>query len=338
MDENSRLLYGAAFVDLADTKQVELLSLMEQGRAPKEAWKQSSSTKFFGLLVDHTMKGFYGDPRHGGNRDGVSWKMLGVPDPPIRGRLHYDGRRDRPPTARSVMALNHVNAVVIGAGAGGGIVAKELSTAGLSVVLLERGKWYTACDCRKDDLRNQRTTVLGNAFGPNDERNPRVLVDRRPGASWSTRATAPTANNAACVGGGTLSYGAMAWRYMPQDFRMRSTYGAVEGSTLEDWPITYDDLEPLLRKGRVGDRRLGRRLERTLSRRRAASRCPCRRCRRTASTRSSKPAAQRWACTRSTSRCCATAFPTTAARPACAAAGAWASPARWTRRTARRTP
>jgi len=59
------------------------------------------------------------------------------------------------------MALRRVNTVVVGAGAGGGIVAKELAEAGLSVVLLERGKWYSAFDCRKDDLRNQRTSVLG---------------------------------------------------------------------------------------------------------------------------------------------------------------------------------
>ena len=39
------------------------------------------------------------------------------------------------------MALPHVNAVIVGAGAGGGIVAKELAEAGLSVVLLERGQW-----------------------------------------------------------------------------------------------------------------------------------------------------------------------------------------------------
>ena len=36
-------------------------------------------------------------------------------------------------------------------------------------------------------------------------------------------------NNAACVGGGTASYGAMAWRYMEKDFRMRSTYGNGRG-------------------------------------------------------------------------------------------------------------
>ena len=55
-------------------------------------------------------------------------------------------------------------------------------------------------------------------------------------------------NNAACVGGGTLSYGAQAWRYLPQDFRMRSTYGVPPGSSLEDWPISYDDLEPFYEK------------------------------------------------------------------------------------------
>jgi choline dehydrogenase-like flavoprotein len=140
--------------------------------------------------------------------------------------------------------MKRVNAVIVGAGAGGGIVAKQLATAGLSVVLLERGPWYTAADCRKDDLRNQRTTVLGNAFGPEDEGNPRVLYD----AGGQMRTVLPSEgsyqNNAACVGGGTLSYGAMAWRYLPQDFRMRSTYGAPAGSSLEDWPISYDELEP----------------------------------------------------------------------------------------------
>ena len=144
--------------------------------------------------------------------------------------------------------MKRVNAVVVGAGAAGGIVAKELAETGLSVVLLERGKWYSAFDCRKDDLRNQRTSVLGNAFGPDDERNPRVAVDLN-GRAHVVRASGPGySNNAACVGGGTQSYGAMAWRYMERDFRMRATYGHVAGSTLEDWPISYGDLEPYYEK------------------------------------------------------------------------------------------
>ena len=144
--------------------------------------------------------------------------------------------------------MKRLNAIVVGAGAAGGIVAKELSTAGLSVVLLERGKWYTPNDCRKDDLRNQRTTVLGNAFGPEDQGNPRVVVDSSGVPRVVLASEGAYSNNAACVGGGTLSYGAQAWRYLPQDFRMRSTYGAPAGSSLEDWPISYDDLEPYYEK------------------------------------------------------------------------------------------
>src|ERR1017187_10850120 len=146
------------------------------------------------------------------------------------------------------MTLKHVNAVIVGAGAGGGMVAKELATAGLSVVLLERGKWYSAADCRKDDLYNQRTSVLGARFGPDDERNPRVLADDQGRESIVPPSDGGYSNNAACVGGGTFSYGAQAWRFMEQDFRMRSTYGAVAGSTLEDWPISYADLEPYYEK------------------------------------------------------------------------------------------
>jgi len=140
--------------------------------------------------------------------------------------------------------MKRVNAIVVGAGAAGGIVAKQLATAGLSVVLMERGKWFSSADCRKDDLRNQRTTVLGNAFGPEQQGNPRVWVDPRGESHIALPNEGSYQNNAACVGGGTLSYGAQAWRYMPQDFRMRSTYGAPPGSSLEDWPISYDELEP----------------------------------------------------------------------------------------------
>ena len=145
------------------------------------------------------------------------------------------------------MALKHVNAVVVGAGAGGGVVAKELSEAGLSVVILERGGWVSFEEHGQDELLNQRTTALGNAYGP-DDRSPRV-VETGPG-TWEIVMPheGGYSNNAACVGSGTVSYGAMAWRYMEKDFRMRSTYGAPEGSTLEDWPIIYDDLEPFYEK------------------------------------------------------------------------------------------
>jgi len=146
------------------------------------------------------------------------------------------------------VAMAPVDAVVIGAGAGGGVIAKELASAGLRVVLLERGRWVTAWGDRKDDLRNQRTSALGAPFGPDDERNPRVILDRSGRELVVLPSDGAYSNNAACVGSGTVSYGAMAWRYMAQDFRMKSVYGCPPGSTLDDWPIAYDDLEPFYEK------------------------------------------------------------------------------------------
>ena len=146
------------------------------------------------------------------------------------------------------MSLTHVNAVIVGAGAGGGVAAKELAESGLSVVLLERGRWYTAADCRKDDLRNQRTSVLGNNSGPDDDRNPRVVVDMGGRERIALASEGAYSNNAACVGGGTFTYGAQAWRYQEKDFRMATTYGVPPGSTLADWPLSYHDLEPYYEK------------------------------------------------------------------------------------------
>jgi gluconate 2-dehydrogenase gamma chain len=90
VDQTSQALHGRKFADLPSEKQLAVLTALEKGQAPGEIWKQRSANAFFDLLVNHTMQGFYGDPRHGGNRDGVSWKMLDLPYPPIRGRQQYD--------------------------------------------------------------------------------------------------------------------------------------------------------------------------------------------------------------------------------------------------------
>ncbi|MDR2809730.1 MAG: GMC family oxidoreductase [Tannerellaceae bacterium] len=137
-----------------------------------------------------------------------------------------------------------VQAVVVGAGAGGGVVAKTLATAGMSVVLFERGDWPVYDAHINDELISQRTQELDSAFGPDWKKHPRVYV-RADGTRELLHAGSGAYNHvAACVGSGTVSYGAMAWRFMREDFRLKTIYGPVEGSTLEDWPITYDDLEP----------------------------------------------------------------------------------------------
>ena len=146
------------------------------------------------------------------------------------------------------MANKKVNAIVVGSGAGGGVVAKELSTAGLSVVLFERGGWITYDDHPDDELISQPIAPLGTSCGPDDRRYRRVMVYPDGRSRVVLPSEADYNNIAACVGSGTVSYAALAWRYMQEDFKMRSTYGFVPGSTLEDWPITYDDLEPYYEK------------------------------------------------------------------------------------------
>jgi gluconate 2-dehydrogenase gamma chain len=64
---------GREFLDLSVKEQTAFLMDIESGRVP-------GLDAFFRMVVDHTMQGFYGSPAHGGNRDEVSWKMLGVED------------------------------------------------------------------------------------------------------------------------------------------------------------------------------------------------------------------------------------------------------------------
>ena len=69
-----------------------------------------------------------------------------------------------------------------------------------------------------------------------------LLVEDRPVTlpTWDPR----WGSNAYTYSGGTRVYGAQAWRFLPADFRMASTYGVPDGSALADWPIGYPDLEP----------------------------------------------------------------------------------------------
>jgi gluconate 2-dehydrogenase gamma chain len=90
VEQASLKLFGYRFTELSAERQDEVLRKLAQGGAAGEAWKGLASRDFFSLILNHTMQGFYGDPRHGGNRGRVSWKMLGLPYPPIRGRPHYD--------------------------------------------------------------------------------------------------------------------------------------------------------------------------------------------------------------------------------------------------------
>jgi gluconate 2-dehydrogenase gamma chain len=65
------------FAALPGDRQLQALRDLERDRARRP---------LFDLVVTHAMQGFYGNPRHGGNRDFASWRMLGIPPIPVRGR------------------------------------------------------------------------------------------------------------------------------------------------------------------------------------------------------------------------------------------------------------
>lgn len=95
MDRWARARAGRKFAELPLDAREELLALMERGEAGREEFPDGGKAAFE-LVLAHAMQGFYGNPRHGGNRAYASWKMIGVPPMPVRGREHYEAARTFP--------------------------------------------------------------------------------------------------------------------------------------------------------------------------------------------------------------------------------------------------
>ncbi len=101
LDRVSREKHGQPFAALDSERQVELLQAVEKGQAPASAWKPADQQQFFGLVLAHTMQSYYGDPRHGGNREEIGYRMIGVTVTPVRGRSKHDLQAPSVPGKRS---------------------------------------------------------------------------------------------------------------------------------------------------------------------------------------------------------------------------------------------
>ena len=189
---------------------------------------------WFATMVNYA---FYADP--------AAWAMLGwQPEPAGGWPAVVVPELDRSAVIRPDQLADHYDAVVVGSGAGAGVAACALTEAGRRVLLVERGVFPDRAYLAQDHLRNARTdTGLDHRTLPRSADDPRtLLVDGQPLKlpAWDPR----WGSNAYTYGGGTRIYGAQAWRFVPEDFRMASTYGVPDGSALADWPIGDDDLEP----------------------------------------------------------------------------------------------
>ncbi|WP_315707046.1 MULTISPECIES: GMC family oxidoreductase [unclassified Bradyrhizobium] len=147
--------------------------------------------------------------------------------------------------------LPHKDVVIVGLGWTGSILALELARSGLNVVAIERGPWRdTATDFNigtaPDELRyavrhdiflrpRQETLTMRN------NSSQTALPIRRWGSFLPGNG----------VGGAGSHWNGHTWRFLPDDFRIRShmieRYGEKimpEGHQIQDWPMSYDELEP----------------------------------------------------------------------------------------------
>jgi choline dehydrogenase-like flavoprotein len=134
-----------------------------------------------------------------------------------------------------------VDFVIVGSGAAGGVMARELSRAGFSVVVLEQGPWLTAADFKHDDIWLQQQHGLTN-----DTKIQPVTF--RQDESETAKKDGGVIQYGRVVGGGSVHFTANYWRFPEIEFRQASELGVPDGSSIADWPISYADLEPYYTK------------------------------------------------------------------------------------------
>jgi choline dehydrogenase-like flavoprotein len=133
-----------------------------------------------------------------------------------------------------------VDFAIVGSGAAGGIIAKELSTAGFTVVVLEQGPRLTETQFDHDEFG----TFMQNKHANDPATQPQTF--RPTLADKAEKQLALIYGR--LVGGSNAHFTANVWRLRPTDFNEASALGPIPGTGFTDWPVTYDDLEPYYTK------------------------------------------------------------------------------------------
>ena len=146
-------------------------------------------------------------------------------------------------SGRTFRTTDTVDFVVVGSGAAGGVVARELAQAGLDVVVMEQGPRLSAADFKHDEL----SYWYDHAITVDPRKSPQTF--RKTASDKAVHAPgAPTLIYARLVGGSSTHFTANFWRFHEVDFRERSLLGPIAGTTFDDWPIDYAEMEPYYTK------------------------------------------------------------------------------------------
>lgn len=144
--------------------------------------------------------------------------------------------------------LDKVDVVVVGMGWAGGIISAELAKAGKKVVGLERGENAEQEDFTdvKDDLRYTNRFELMQNLKHETVTSRNTIDDTALPVRTRDEMMAGTD-----VGGGSVHWAGATYRWWPYDFEIYSQtvdrYGKdkiPDGMTIQDWGITYDEMEP----------------------------------------------------------------------------------------------
>ena len=136
-----------------------------------------------------------------------------------------------------------VDFIVVGSGASGGIMARELARAGNSVVLMEQGPRMAASEFEHDELKYRHLSGITNS----PVTNPQSFRHDASETAKRVQGRNPL-TYARVVGGSSSHFNANFWRLHEIDFIEGSRLGPIAGADLVDWPITYAELEPYYTK------------------------------------------------------------------------------------------
>ncbi|MEW9676251.1 GMC family oxidoreductase [Lentibacillus sp. L22] len=147
-----------------------------------------------------------------------------------------------------VQKLDKVDAVIVGSGWAGGIAAAELSKAGYQVVVLERGE-----NKKQDDFVGTKDELK---YSIRYDLMQKLNKDTITSRSSINDTALPVRNNSHArigtdTGGAGVHWNGISFRWLPYDFEIYSKtvdrYGKdkiPKDMTIQDWGITYDELEP----------------------------------------------------------------------------------------------